>query len=181
MKKKKILIFSVIIVLFITSLFLYKDKNDKNKNIVETNDLFTVLEKEKTPFIGNISKVSHIVYSLKVPAKNTRQRFIKLNTDKEKNELNIYYEPIENYEISKSPYDEVNKEIYDKNSLILFYGIENLNKINYYYRKKVSQGELITKDYLFITSRSKEEIRNIYDDFDIIIKDLEKLKETITN
>ncbi len=182
MKKKNIIIIILITILTIGAGAAYLFKNYDFKNKKETNsDIFAMIEKEKTDYIGDATKVSHIVNLLKLPTKNIKQNFIKLNTKGDANELNIYYEASKNYEIEKVPYDNVNKEIYEKNSLILFYGIKNLNKINYYYRKNPSEGELILKNYMLITSISKEDMMDKYDDFEIIVNDLEKLKETITN
>lgn len=182
MKKKNTLIIISIVILLVgvSAIYLSEKHNSKNKNEIN-GDIFTMVEKEKTDYIGDISKVSHIVDLLKLPTKNIKQNFIKLNTNENANELNIYYEPSQNYEIKKTPYDEINKEVYEKNSLILFYGIGNLNKINYFYRKNPSDGELVLEEYTLITSISKKDMKEKYDDFELIVKDLEKLKETITN
>ncbi|MDF2587544.1 MAG: hypothetical protein K0S41_1385, partial [Anaerocolumna sp.] len=89
---------------------------------IKKDDLCKELLKNRTPYIGDNSKVLALVYTLSVPD-GLKYKSIELQTKTEPYELHVYYE----YD-SKHKVDNIDNTMEFQNAALLFATIENMGK-----------------------------------------------------
>nr|WP_278305840.1 DUF4825 domain-containing protein [Caloramator quimbayensis] len=137
------------------------------------------MSKHKTPYLGNNSKVSAIINCLPLPSKNYIQRYMSLDTKEKPLGLTVYYEKQEGsagQNLNASSYT-----IMEKNALVLFAMIKNLDEIKFAYRDSKSTGSLDTSKYSVIFSYKRRDIENTYGNTASMYDNLELLKNALYN
>jgi hypothetical protein len=120
-------------------------------------DDLDALSAMRTPYIGNSNAVGEIIYALpKIDMEHT-QRFFSIGDDYGAGHapftLTVYYEP-NGAETS----DIRNTALMQRNSVLLFSLIDNLEEINHAFRSTPSDGELDKAAYISRVTHSKNDI-----------------------
>lgn len=166
----------------------YGNKGTVNYGFVVRVDMMTFeledISKYRTPYVGNASKVLGVVGNLPVPDGRFIQRFISLETDKQPYGLNVFYEV--NADSFGSEWTDVitSNEMsgnLQKNALVIFSMIDNLDMINFAFRNSQSGGELDSSKYQTPFSVKRTAFEERYGDLSIIGKDLDLLYKTLEN
>lgn len=169
---------------YIYSIFLnYKDKGKVNYSFVVRVNIpnynLEEIQKHKTPYLGDNSKVSSLVNCLPLPSKNYIQKYISMDTIKKPLTLTVYYEKREGSKgqsLNSSSYT-----IMEKNALVLFSMIKNLDEVKFAYRDSISSGSLDTSKYNMIFSYNRNYIENTYGNTAKMYDNIELLKNAIYN
>lgn len=142
------------------------------------------ISKYKTPYIGNNSKVLGIVYQLPVPDTYFNQRYISMATKKRPYKLNVYYEAKKDgSHSSKWPVVGTNNKTYynmQKNALVLFSMIGNLDEVTFRFRDSQSQGSLDESKYTTAFTFTRSSIANKYGDPSKLGNNLDLLQDVLT-
>ncbi|QCX34141.1 DUF4829 domain-containing protein [Caloramator sp. E03] len=169
---------------YIYSIFLnYKDKGKVNYSFVVRVNIpkynLKEISKHKTPYLGNNSNVSSLINCLPLPSKNYIQHYISLNTKEKPLSLTVYYEKKEGsagQNLTASSY-----AIMEKNALVLFAMIGNLDDIKFAFRDTPSTGSLDTSKYNMIFPYTRRDIENTYGNTAPMYNNIELLKNAIYN
>lgn len=174
---------------YIYSIWLdFKDRGKVNYGFVVRVDMVTYdlteIEKYKTPYIGDSSKVGSIARLLPSPANYFKQQYISMETSAKPYKLTVFYEGLsetgvygEGWPIS--PTSSVILPVLQKNALVLFYSIDNLEEVIFAFRNTPSQGELVTSKYDSKFLFSRESIGRIYGDQIFNLKDMNQLQDIL--
>lgn len=166
----------------------YGKKGTVNYGFIVRVDMMTFeldeISKYRTPYVGDASKVLGVVGNLPVPDRRFKQRFISLETDKQPYGLNVFYEV--NADSFGSEWTNVissneMRNNLQKNALVLFCMIDNLDMINFAFRNSQSEGELDSSKYQIPFSVKRTAFEQRYGDLSIIGKDLDLLYKTLEN
>jgi len=137
----------------------------------------------RTPYVGNHSKVSHMTGQLPTPDPYYTHRYIALQTTNQPYGLTVYYEPATNNAGLVKPDHQSDgsfANVLDRNALVLFAMIDNVDEIDFAFRDTPSTGQLDQTAY---------EIQHTYrradfaDKFDLpaLGRDLTKLGQLLLN
>jgi beta-lactamase regulating signal transducer with metallopeptidase domain len=144
------------------------------------------ISKYKTPYIGDNSKVLAIVGNLPVPEKlYFKQQYISMKTDKKPYRLNIYYElregeqPRSSWPISLS--EGTYYDVLQKNALVLFCMIDNLDEVTFQFRNSKSNEKLDETAYDSFYTITRGEIKEKYGDISKISSSLELLEKALAS
>lgn len=154
----------------------FKDKGEVNYGFVVRVDMpvydLAAIEKYKTPYIGNHSKVGNIIGLLPLPDNNFRQQYMSMVTSTKPYKLTVYYEgdSITNSKINS---------VLQNNALVLFYMIDNLDEVTFAFRYSPSDGELDTSKYETMYTFSREDIKKAYGDQIFELKDVNELQQIL--
>jgi hypothetical protein len=143
----------------------------------------TEIEKYKTPYIGNHSKVLAIVGRLPVPDNSFRQQYISMKTSSTPYKLTVYYESVsENGYSGEWPINASNTNMnmnLQKNALVLFCMIGNLDEVTFAFRNTPSEGDLDTSKYDSEITFSRENIEKIYGSIESLSQDINVLGDIL--
>ncbi|MCX7884129.1 MAG: DUF4829 domain-containing protein [Caloramator sp.] len=167
---------------YIYSIFLnYKDKGKVNYSFVVRVNIpnynLEEIQKHKTPYLGDNSKVSSLVNCLPLPSKKYIQKYISMDTTKKPLTLTVYYEKKEGangQSLNNSFYT-----IIEKNALVLFAMIKNLDEVKFAFRDTPSTGSLDTSKYNMIFPYTRKDIENTYENTTSMYDNIEVLKNAI--
>jgi beta-lactamase regulating signal transducer with metallopeptidase domain len=141
------------------------------------------IAKHKTPYLGNNSKVSNIVGQLPVPDNYFKQQYISMVTDGT-NKLNVFYEAKEGASQSNewpvANHENLTYLNMQKNALVLFCMIDNLNKVTFAFRDSQSDGKLDTSKYDTVFNFSRASVQEQFGNLSVIGGNLEKLRDALT-
>lgn len=173
---------------YIYSIWLnYKNRGKVNYGFVVRVDMATYylgdIEKYRTPYIGDNMKVGNIVSLLPLPSKYFKQQYISMITSKRPYILNVYYEGITsswyNGEWPNSSSDSTEYINMQKNALVLFCMIDNLDEVNFLFRDTPSNGRLDTSKYISSFKFSRDEIEYEFGEINKLSKNMELLNEIL--
>ncbi|OPZ84049.1 MAG: Regulatory protein BlaR1 [Firmicutes bacterium ADurb.Bin419] len=160
-------------------------KNNSPDINIGTEELRTKvyeIAKYKTPYLGDNSKVSAIVGQLPEPDSYFKQQYISMITDGT-NKLNVYYEAKEGASHSNEwPVENPESPTYSnmqKNALILFCMIDNLNKVTFAFRDSKSDGKLDTSKYNTEFNFSRASVQEQFGNLSVLGGNLEKLQDAL--
>jgi beta-lactamase regulating signal transducer with metallopeptidase domain len=165
----------------------FKDKGTVNYGFAVRVDMatydLTEIEKYRTPYIGNNSKVGGIVRLLPLPNSYFMQQYISMQTSARPYKLNVYYEGIINSwyngEWPISSPDSIAYVNMQKNALVLYCMIDNLEDVTFSFRDTPSNGTLDTSKYKTHFTFSKESIEYEYGDIEKLSSDLGLLSDAL--
>lgn len=169
---------------YIYSIFLnYKDKGKVNYSFVVRVNIpnynLEEIQKHKTPYLGDNSKVSSLINCLPLPSKNYVQKYISMDTKEKPLTLTVYYEKKEG-----SNGQSLNSSFYtimEKNALVLFAMIKNLDEVKFAFRDTPSVGSLDTSKYNINFPYTRRDIENTYGNTASMYDNIELLKNAIYN
>ncbi len=173
---------------YIYSILLdFKNRGTVNYGFMVRVDMVTYdlteIEKYKTPYIGDNSKVLAIVGLLPAPHNYFKQQYISMETSTEPYKLNVYYEGISDVGDSGVWPSEVSKTVVlnnlRKNALVLYTMIDNLEDVTFAFRDTPSNGALDTSKYRTQFTFSRESIEYEYGDLEKLSSDMELLGAAI--
>ncbi|MDP4160875.1 MAG: DUF4825 domain-containing protein [Bacillota bacterium] len=152
-----------------------------NEALLTPYDL-TSIANYRTPYVGNNSKVLMITSLLPVPDGYFKQQYISLETKAKPYGLMVYYEAASNtpnqgewpIDITRSPL----KTVLDKNALVLFCMIDNLDKVTFAFRNSQSDGKLDTSKYNASFTFLRASIKK-YGDLSVLGKNLDLLQKVL--
>lgn len=140
------------------------------------------IAKYKTPYLGDNSKVSAIVGQLPEPDNYFKQQYISMITDGT-NKLNVFYEPKKGASHSNEwPVANPENPTYSnmqKNALVLFRMIDNLNEVTFAFRNSQSDGKLDTSKYDTAFNFSRASVQKQFGNLSIIGGNFEKLQDAL--
>lgn len=144
------------------------------------------ISKYKTPYIGDNSKVLSIVGNLPVPEKlYFKQQYISMKTDNKPYRLNVYYELREGEQTrSNMPIGSSQSNSYSilqKNALVLFCMIDNLDEVTFQFRNSQSKEKLEEAAYDNFCTITRGEIKEKYGDISKISGDLNLLEKALNS
>lgn len=175
---------------YIYSIWLdFKDRGKVNYGFVVRVDLPTydlaAIEKYKTPYLGEFSKVGNIVKLLPLPSKYFKQQFISMETSTKPYSLTVYYEGITNSwyngEWPGASSDNPAHINMKKNALVLYCMIGNLEDVKFAFRDTPSMGTLDTSKYIFHSTFSRESIEYEFGDINKLSKDMDLLSHALNS
>jgi len=143
----------------------------------------TSIANYRTPYVGNNSKVLMITSQLPVPDGYFKQQFISLETKAKPYGLTVYYEAASNdqysgewpIDITRSPM----KTVLDKNALVLFCMIDNLDQVTFDFRNSQSDGKLDTSKYNSSFTFLRASLAKKYGDLSVLGKNLDSLQKVL--
>ncbi|KNY29930.1 M56 family metallopeptidase [Pseudobacteroides cellulosolvens] len=160
----------------------FKDRGQVSYYFVVRVDMMTFdlnrISKFRTPYVGDAPKVSDLAQNLPPPEKSFNQRYISLETNKRPYGLTMFYElKYDGTYVSEWPLIKRGDGSYSnlqKNALVLFCMIDNVDKVTFAFRKSPSDGKLDEAKYdsKFTFLRSDYER---YGDLFVLGKDLHRL------
>lgn len=144
----------------------------------------TAISQFKTPYVGNHVKVLGLAGSLPAPDKCFRQQFISMVTDKRPYKLNVFYETKANAAYAGQwPIVDSESSVYynlQKNALVLFCMIDNLDELTFSLRNSPSVGDLDTSKYDTSFSYRRDNFEAKYGDLTRLGQNLEELRSVLT-
>ncbi len=147
-----------------------------------TYDL-TDIAKYKTPYVGNHSKDGQISSRLPLIDKYFKQQYISLETKERPYGLTVYYEAASDNDYpGKWPLDTANSELnsnLNKNALVLFCMIGNLDKVTFAFRNSQSNGKLDESKYDSKFTFQRTSFEKQYGDLSVLGNDLDLLQEIL--
>jgi beta-lactamase regulating signal transducer with metallopeptidase domain len=166
----------------------YKDRGSVTYGFVVRVDMLTYnlgeIVKYKTPYVGDNSKVSGVVSNLPVPDSYFKQQFISILSENKPYELYVFYEGKEGAShTSEWPIVNPDNPTYSnmqKNALVLFSMIDNLDKVTFSFRDSQSEGTLDTSKYNSSFTFSKASVVEKYGDLSSFSNNLDLLEEALT-
>jgi len=167
----------------------FKDKGTVNYGFVVRVNMMNLSEivKYKTKYIGNNSKVGALSGLLPTPNKYFLQRYISMQTSKRPYKLNVYYEtnpdipylgewPISNTNSKGSFYMNL-----QKNALVLFSMIDNLEVLSFSFRNSSSgrNSNLEMSKYVTAATFQRSDFEKKYGDLKALGGNLNLLQEAL--
>lgn len=141
------------------------------------------IAKYKTPYVGNHVKVGGIIGRLPLPDAYFRQQFMSLETEKKPYGLTAYYEPADdakkNEESPAVTSDPKKLATLQKNALVLFCMIDNVDNVTFAFRPSLSSGKLDTAAYDTMISFSRKDMEEVYGDLAVLAGDLNLLEQAL--
>ncbi len=165
----------------------FKDRGTVTYGFIVRVDMITYnldeIAKYKTLYVGDNSKVSAIVDHLPVPDNYFKQQYISMGTDNRPYKLNVFYEGKKGAShIGEWPITSPNTATYSnlqKNALVLFSMIDNVDEITFLFRDSQSEGTLDESKYDTAFTFSRDSIQEKYGDLSLMGKDLKLLQEAL--
>lgn len=173
---------------YIYSIWLnFRNKGKVNYGFVVRVDMVTydleAIEEYKTPYIGNHVKVGNIIHLLPLPGKYFNQQYMSMRTSERPYRLNVYYEGVsETVPIGEEWPLKTDSSVYpvlQKNALVLFYMVDNLDEVVFAFRNTPSTGDLDTSKYDSTFTFSRESIEKIYGNQLFLSKDMDQLQDIL--
>jgi len=144
----------------------------------------TEISKYKTPYVGDNSKVSAIANQLPVPDNYFKQQYISMVTEKKPYKLNVFYEAKKGAShISEWPIVDHNNATYsimNKNALVLFCMIDNLDEVTFAFRDSQSDGKLDDSKYDTTFTFTRASIEKQYGDISVLAGKLDLLQNVLS-
>lgn len=141
------------------------------------------IAKYKTPHVGNASKVGSIISRLPVPDPYFRQQFMSLETGEKPYGLTAYYEPANdtnnNGQLPAVTADPKIMATLQKNALVLFSLIDNVDHVTFAFSASLSDGELDISAYDTLVSFSRQNMEEVYGDLTTLASDLNLLEQAL--
>lgn len=141
------------------------------------------ISRYKTPYVGDNGKVSAIVSHLPVPDNYFNQKYISMRTSEKPYNLTVYYEAGSDIEykgewpITKP--DSVIELNSEKNALVLFSMIDNLDEVTFAYRISQSSGELDFSKYDTTFTFKRATFEEKYGNLSAFAKNLDLFKDVL--
>ncbi len=165
----------------------YKNKGQVGYSFVVRVDMMiynlTRISKYKTQFIGDANKVSGLAQNLPVPDKSLSQEHISLVTDKKPYKLTVFYglgygkSFLKQWPIIRE--GEIGYLNLQKNALVLFCMIDNVDEITFAFRKSPFGEEFDEKQYDLKFTFNRTDLQDKYGDLAALGKDIELLRYTL--
>lgn len=137
----------------------------------------------KTPYVGNASQVGSIISRLPLPDDYFRQQFMSLDTEQQPYGLTAYYEPADdtknNEKLPAITSDPKKLATLQKNALVLFCMIDNVDNVTFAFRPSPSSGKLDTAAYDTMISFSRKDLEEVYGDLSVLAGDLNLLEQAL--
>ena len=142
------------------------------------------IAKNKTPYVGNNSKVIGIAGSLPSPDSSFWQQYVSLQTKEKPYGATFYYEPAQNtaYE-GKWPIVNPDADFearMEANALIAFCMIDNVENITLAFRNSKSTGELVKEDYNSTFTFHRVDFEEKYGNLTDLGNNPDKLKDILS-
>lgn len=138
------------------------------------------LKKMRIPYVGNHGMVGEILSKLPRPGSGYAQRYLALKTQAEPYGIICYYEPVEEMAGSLMMPEETSENaVYlnmEKNALVLFSLIGNVEHVTFKVRNTPSPGELKDFEYQGAATFSRQDLAEKYGDLENILDDQELFK-----
>jgi beta-lactamase regulating signal transducer with metallopeptidase domain len=142
------------------------------------------ISKYKTPYIGDNSRVSAIVNHLPAPDTYFKQRYISMETKNKPYRLKVFYEEGKgNFNGGPWPVGSPESPIYfnlQKNALILFSMIDNVDEVLFGIRFSQSEGKLEESKYDTWVAFSRSSIEELYGSPYELGRNLDSLSAALT-
>jgi len=186
-RSSKIATFSSIILLVVVvvvAVYLGSAIKDNDKELIESKDPYNLTEiiKYKTPYVGESSKVNQLAGHLPSLYEGFNQRFTSIKTSDKPYILTIYYEPKVDEYLDERPLTDINIEaLVQKNALIVFSMIDNVDEIKFSFRQTMSHGILDQSKYDVSYHFSRQTFENIYGDLKIYGDDISLLESLLND
>lgn len=167
----------------------FKDKGIVNYGFVVRVDManLSVITKYKTKYIGNNSKVGALAGLLPTPNKYFFQRYISMQTSNRPYELTVFYETkADDQYIGEWPITNTKGTLYSrlqKNALILFCMIDNLDVLTFAFRNSSSgrNSNLETSKYDTTFTFDRNVYEKKYGNLKLLGNDLKRLQAALNN
>lgn len=154
-------------------------RKDSSAVDMPTYDLEEI-SKYQTPYVGDNSKVSAIANLLPTSDSHFKQRFISMKTAEKPYGLTVYYETTSgNYEGSWPITTDSAEKNSQKNALVLFSMIDNLDEVTFAFRNSQSDGKLDTSKYDKPFTFQRSSIEEEYGNISSLAKDLNLLQDKL--
>lgn len=166
----------------------FKDRGTVNYGFAVRVDMLTYdlaqISKYKTPYIGDASKVSGVSRNLPIPDSYFKQKYISMETNKKPYKLNVFYEAKQGAAHSSEwpivSNDNVTYANLQKNALVLFCMIDNLDEVTFAFRDSQSDEKLDESEYDTAFTFQRESFESIYGDLYVFRDNLDILQDTLT-
>ena len=184
-KKSKIAIVSSIILLvvvIVVAVYLGSAIKENDTEIIESSDPYNLTEiiKFKTLYVGDSSKVSHLAGNLPSLDDEFNQRFISMQTSEKPYALNVYYEPIQDEYLGEWPLNDIAIAVAaQKNALIMFTMIDNVDEVNFSLRQTKSDGPLEQGEYNINYHFKRQQFEDVYGDLKLYGDDISLLESVL--
>ncbi|MBU3112654.1 M56 family metallopeptidase [Clostridium lacusfryxellense] len=185
-KSKKIIAFSVILLglLIFSALYLGAGVGTKKNTPPNVTYDLSEISKYKTPYVGDNSKVSVIVNALPMPDNYFKQQYISIEAEDKPYKLNVFYEAKKGEShISEWPIVGHNNATYsnmNKNALVLFCMIDNLDEVTFAFRDSASDGKLDDSKYDTSFTITRTSIEKQYGDISKLASKLDLLQDALS-
>ncbi|BBI34916.1 DUF4825 domain-containing protein [Cohnella abietis] len=194
-KNRMIIVASVVLVLVVGcgvllangGFTIFGDKTATENTYTKTYAGYNLdkMAMNRTSYVGNASKVSHLVMQLPEPDSYYKQQYIHLQTEQKPYGLTVFYEPTAT-EASNSlsrPDHQQNLELANinyKNALVLFAMIDNVDEISFAFRNTSSTGQLDQSAYDIQLQYLRSDIAKQLD-ITMLSKNVEQLGKLLEN
>ena len=167
----------------------FKDKGIVNYGFAVRVDMLTYnlaeISKYKTLYVGDVSKVYGIVGRLPVPDSDFKQQYISMVTSNKPYKLTAFYEVKQvdtnrtNWAI-ENPNDATYSNL-QKNALVTFCMIDNLDEVTFAFRNSQSSKELDESKYETSYTFLRTDLEKKYGDLSLLGKDLNLLQDALAD
>jgi hypothetical protein len=138
----------------------------------------------QTPYIGNNVKVSRLAGLMPAPDPCFIQQYISMVTDKRPYKLTVFYETKANDSYPGAwPIVDNGSAVYlnlQKNALVLFCMIDNLDELTFSLRNSPSDGDLDVSKYDTSFTLQRDSFEGKYGDLTVLRQNLDELQSTLT-
>ncbi|HWQ30743.1 MAG TPA: M56 family metallopeptidase [Negativicutes bacterium] len=143
----------------------------------------TEISKCKTPYVGDHTKAMGIAGLLPSPDRDFTQQYISIVTSSKPYKLTMYYE-VKQMDTNRTRWkiekpDEAVNSILEKNALVTFCMIGNLDEITFAFRKSKSEGSLDESKYDTMYTYKRTLIESKYGDITALGNDLGQLEKLL--
>lgn len=164
----------------------FKNRGTVNYGFVVRVDMLTYdlneISKCKTPYIGNHVKVLSIVGQLPVPDKYFRQQYISMVTDKKPYKLSVFYESrkgVSNSSEGSTLSNNIPYSYLEKNALVLFCMIDNLDEVTFRFRDSQSDDKLDESKYNDGSTFKRAALEEKYGNLSVLGNNLDLLQDIL--
>lgn len=169
-KNSKLAILSsivLLVVIIVVAVYLGSAIKENDPEIIESTDPYNLTEiiKYKTPYVGDNSKVSHLAGNLPSLDDEFNQRFISMLTNEKPYALTVYYESKQDEYLGEWPLTDIAIAVAaQKNALIMFSMIDNVDEVNFSLRQTKSDGTLEQGEYGMNYHFKRQQFEEVYGD-----------------
>lgn len=171
---------------FASSIQTFKLKEPAvNDNFESSNFNYDLIEiaKHKTPYIGDSGRVTAIVGNLPVPDEYFKQQYISMKTTVRPYHLTIYHEPASDTE-AEVVWPRIANYVFEsnlnKNALVLFSMIDNLDEVTFAFRDSQSYGKLDMEEYEEFFTFQREPFEKEFGALSALGDNLDQLQKALT-
>jgi len=174
----------LLVVVVVVAVYLGSAIKDNDMELIENKDPYNLTEiiKYKTPYVGDSSKVNHLAGNLPSLDDEFNQRFISMKTSEKPYVLTVYYEPKQDEYLGEWPLTDLAIVVAcQKNALIVFSMIDNVDEVNFSFRQSKSDGTLKQDEYDINYHFKRQQFEDVYGELKHYGDDLSLLESQLSD